>query len=214
MTLDEAKEWNKINEFPMYSISKDGDVRNDKTGKLKKVYHDKHGYLCCKLYDNYRNREMKVHRLVAQAFISNPDNKPYINHINGVKDDNRIENLEWCTASENNYHAWNILDSEERRRIMAKHAHNREWSDESREKVSKNKKGKKLSEQGRKNISDAHKGKEGNNKKSIECIETKVVYKSIKQASEDMGILRTSIQNVLSGLSENARGYHFRRVVQ
>lgn len=62
-------------------------------------------------------------------------------------------------------------------------------------------------------VSDAHKGKEGNNKKSIECIETKIVYKSIKQASEDMGILRTSIQNVLSGLSENARGYHFRRVV-
>ncbi len=91
---------------------------------------------------------------------------------------------------------------------------NREWANESREKISENKKGKKLSEQARKNMSDAHKGKEGNNKKSIECIETKVVYESIKQASEDMGILRTSIQNVLSGLSENARGYHFRRVVQ
>ena len=54
----------------------------------------------------------------------------------------------------------------------------------------------------------------GNNKKPVVCTETGIVYSSIKDASEDMGILRTSICNVLSGLSENAKGYHFRRVVR
>lgn len=70
--------------------------------KVLKPFKDKKGYLRLGLVNRDGKRNMfGVHRVIAMTFIPNPENKPYIDHINSVKDDNRVENLRWCTSIEN-----------------------------------------------------------------------------------------------------------------
>ena len=66
---------------------------------------NKQGYMVTYLRAGDKPTTFQVHRLIAQTFIPNPENKPQVNHINGLKNDNRVENLEWCTLQENITHA-------------------------------------------------------------------------------------------------------------
>ena len=77
-------------------------------GKNMSPVMNEHGYLCTVLH-NKTYKHWKIHRLVATAFIPNPENKRDVNHKNGIKTDNRVENLEWATRSENLFHKYRVL---------------------------------------------------------------------------------------------------------
>ena len=75
-------------------------------GQMISLCPDGRGYVTMILWNHGKRKQVNVHRLVALAFIENPDNRDQVNHINGDPKDNRVENLEWCTGSENMLHAF------------------------------------------------------------------------------------------------------------
>ena len=87
-----------------YSVSTEGEVRKDTTNYILSQ-SSQQDYKFVGLIINGKQKRMRVHRMVALAFIDNPDNKPYVNHINGNRSDNNVENLEWVTPSENTQYA-------------------------------------------------------------------------------------------------------------
>lgn len=99
--------WKDIKDYPNYMISNWGNVkslnyRNTGEEKILKQIKNSKGYLQVGLYKNGKVKHYKVHRLVAEHFIPNPNNLPQIDHINTDRTDNRVENLQWCTSKENN----------------------------------------------------------------------------------------------------------------
>lgn len=98
-------QWKPITGFEdRYSVSDEGKVWSLTRHRILKPAIDKYGYEKVGLSDGYKVHTRTVHRLVAQAFVPNPDNLPTVNHINEVKTDNRAINLEWASVADNDNH--------------------------------------------------------------------------------------------------------------
>lgn len=106
--MDErAERWKVIPEYPKYEASNCGRIRHI-NGSPRKL-HKTAGYLYVGLRNEGKYRNLRVHRLVASAFIPNPEGRPCVNHIDGDKTNNYVSNLEWNTASENENHKVHTL---------------------------------------------------------------------------------------------------------
>jgi hypothetical protein len=92
----------------LYSVSNTGRVRNNKIGRLYASCPNSRGYIIVCLIKYGFRKTFQVHRLVATAFIDNSEKLPQVNHINGNRADNRVENLEWCTNSYNTKHGYDL----------------------------------------------------------------------------------------------------------
>ena len=106
--MSEVETFVKIEGFGKYEVSNLGKVRNIKSGRVLKTSLNNNGYLRLWLCENNKRKHLYLHRIIATAFIDNPEEKPCVNHIDENKTNNDLSNLEWCTVRENNIHGTRI----------------------------------------------------------------------------------------------------------
>lgn len=165
--------------------------------KILKPYIGKSGYYRIGLHKNNSFKLVLVHRVYCQLFLPNPENKSCINHKNGVKHDNRIENLEWCTISENTKHAFEVLG----RKVSGAAVGGKKWPP--------HKKGENHHRYGKPNI-NLRRGASHPNAKKIKCPTLEMCFDSVKEASDKLGICQSLISCVLLGNSTHTSGLYFR----
>jgi hypothetical protein len=95
------EEWRACVECSVYEVSNLGRVRRVGYPEILSLFETEKGYLRFKAYHDGNIHNIRVHRAVANAFVPNPESKPYADHINGIRSDNRVENLRWATSEEN-----------------------------------------------------------------------------------------------------------------
>lgn len=210
------EEWRPINGYEgLYEVSNLGRVKslsykNTKEERILKIFKDKDGYLMVNLSNNKITCRFRVHRLVAEAFIPNPENKPCVDHINTIKNDNRIENLRWVTYKENSNneltkkHINESLPRGENHFIYGK-----KLSEETKRKMSESHKDKKFSEEHKRKLSDANKGKHG----SIKIVQLSLdnelikIWSSSHEAEKEGKFHKGNINNCCKGRQKTYKGY-------
>lgn len=195
----------------LYKVSNLGNVkslkRNGIKGIILKGEKDEFDYKRVTLCKKNKTKKYKVHRLVAQAFIPNPNNLPQINHKDENSKNNNVENLEWCTAKYNSNYG-NHNEKIRQRMLQNNPFKGKHHSPKTLEKLRLAKLGRHLSEEQKKKIGVANKGK-GRIGKKVYCVELNKTFNSVVDAEKQLGIFNPNIVQVCLGKRKTAGGYHW-----
>lgn len=190
-------EWRPVKGYEgLYEVSNLGQVRSFYSGEAKilKPYVDKDGYLCVHLHKNGKGYAKKVHRLVASAFIPNIGDKPQVNHIDGDKTNNTVDNLEWVTSKENMHHAWETglckaLKGENHP------MYGKQLSEETKKKMSEARKGK---------YTGKYTGKKNPRARKVICITTGETFNYIREGAKKYNVAHQNISDCCKGKIKSA----------
>ena len=217
--------WKTVVGFPNYEVSNTSEIRNKTTRRiLKQCFDSSNGYMVVNLFDERGTHRKYVHRLVGEAFIPNPENKRTINHIDCDKTNNRIDNLEWATDSENMRHAFDNGLCENTRRAAAEVGRiyntgristerQRQSARETITKINKRPKTKRQLETSRANMNSMNCKQKAieshfNRHKPIKVMETGEVYLSQRELAFRLGVSESSIYSCLHERLNHVKGYH------
>ncbi|GAA0104254.1 hypothetical protein UT300013_08760 [Paraclostridium sordellii] len=199
----------------IYEVSNFGNIKSNsvrKKGKLLKLSKTKDGYVQIRLTCNGNKFSRRVHRLVAEAFIPNPLKKEEVNNIDGNKQNNRVDNLEWCTRTENINHAFQskLYKSREGKNNPM---FGRPITDEHRKRLSESHKGFKFSEERREKLKERLL-KNPPNKKSVICLNNGKIYNSGAEAERELNLPRCKVSDVCRGTRKHTKGYKFKYLTE